>query len=465
MSFIYRSKQLILLAGDAVCLAVGLWLAVVLRYFQLPTWSKIEPVMLAFLIVFFFWIIINYIAGLYDLAQTKNNFDYYKKISEAGLTSFIVGIIFFYLLPNYAKSISPKTILLLSVTLGYGLIAGWRFVYNILIGERRLKTNVIFVGWNETVTELVNFLAKNPGRGYRAMAIIADNENIKSNDLPGVEVYHQLNTIRPAITTKKAGLVVVAPHLEQDPAALRELYELLFWDVEIANLSSFYETVTGRVTPTAFSEGWFLKHLKQNRRPIYQKTKTLIDYLAGGLMGIIFLPLFPFIALAIKSSSHGSIFFKQKRVGKNGKTFTIYKFRSMFSLSPDGSAEINGFQFAQKQDTRVTLVGRFLRQTRLDELPQFINLIKGELSLIGPRPERPEIVEKLKEQMPYYPLRHTIKPGITGWAVIHQNYTSDLASSLEKLQYDLYYIKNRSALLDLSILLKTVNVVVRMMGQ
>ena len=264
---------------------------------------------------------------------------------------------------------------------------------------------------------------------------------------------------------KKADLIVVAPHLEQDESALRELYELLFWQIEIINLSSFYEVVTGRVTPDIFSEAWFLKNLKSNHQPIYQKIKTVVDYVSGTLMGVFFSALLPFIALAIKINSPGPIFFKQKRVGQGGQIFTMYKFRSMYALAPDGSAETSGFQFAQKKDARITLVGKFLRQTRLDELPQFINLLKGELALVGPRPERPEITQKLKDQMSYYPLRQIVKPGITGWAVIHQNYTADLETSLQKLQYDLYYIKNRSLLLDLSILLKTINVVMRRMGQ
>jgi len=137
----------------------------------------------------------------------------------------------------------------------------------------------------------------------------------------------------------------------------------------------------------------------------------------------------------------------------------------MYALSEDGSAETQGVEFAKKDDKRVTLVGKILRKSRIDELPQFINILKGDISFIGPRPERPEIVEELKTQMPYYPLRHIIKPGITGWAAIHQHYTDTLETSLQKLQYDLYYIKNRSILLDLSIILKTINVVLRGMGQ
>ncbi|MFA4831687.1 MAG: sugar transferase, partial [Patescibacteria group bacterium] len=138
---------------------------------------------------------------------------------------------------------------------------------------------------------------------------------------------------------------------------------------------------------------------------------------------------------------------------------------SMYALSDDGSAELNGAQFAKKKDARATPIGKLLRRTRLDELPQILNLLKRDITLIGPRPERPEIVSQLTGRMPYYPLRHIVRPGLTGWAVLHQNYTDTLETSLQKLQYDLYYIKNRSSLLDLSILLRTINVIVRMRGQ
>jgi len=179
----------------------------------------------------------------------------------------------------------------------------------------------------------------------------------------------------------------------------------------------------------------------------------------------VFIIFFPLIAAAIKLSSPGPIFIRQRRVGQVGREFTLYKFRSMFALSQDGSAETQGVEFAQKNDKRITWVGKILRRTRLDELPQVWNLIKRDVTLIGPRPERPEIIRELEKRMPYYPLRHLVRPGLTGWALIHQNYTDTYDTSLQKLQYDLYYIKNRSFLLDLSIILRTINVLTRWMGQ
>ena len=198
---------------------------------------------------------------------------------------------------------------------------------------------------------------------------------------------------------------------------------------------------------------------------MYEKWQVIVDCSVGVLLGVLFLVFLPLVAVVIKLTSPGPIFFKQQRVGKHGDVFTLYKFRSMYALSADGSAETGGYQFATKKDTRVTPVGRVLRRTRIDELPQVLNLFKRDMSVIGPRPERPEIVADLTKDMSYYPLRHIVRPGLTGWAVLHQHYADTHEKSLEKLQYDLYYIQHRSIILDLSILLRTLNIVFRLMGQ
>jgi lipopolysaccharide/colanic/teichoic acid biosynthesis glycosyltransferase len=260
-------------------------------------------------------------------------------------------------------------------------------------------------------------------------------------------------------------LVVISPEIRTNSVYEHDLYNLLFTGVEIIDLAAFYEVITGRVPPFIFSEGWFLEHLHLADNPIYDRLRTIMDYGAAVIVGLIGIFLFPFIALAIKLNSPGPIFFHQKRVGKSGVEFTLYKFRSMYALAPDGSAEVNGAQFATKNDTRITAVGRFLRKTRMDELPQIWNILKRDLTLVGPRPERPEITRELEHRIHYYPLRHVVRPGITGWAQIHQNYTDNFESTEEKLQYDFYYIKNKSLLLDIIILLRTVNVVLRFRGQ
>lgn len=467
MRFAYRMKQLILICGDGISYIAGLWMAVSLRYLTPASEETIQLILPHFLVLFFLWITVNYINGLYDLERLSNSFRFYRRLFEAGLLSILVGIMFFYLFSP--ATITPKTILVLNVLIGYSMSAFWRFIYNRYLGKKTLQTRVLFVGCTPEVKELITLMNAMPEKGYVPMAIIDPETQYKNSNEEkspsSVSVYRTLKTIRPAITNHKINLVVIAPHLRQDAEALRELYELLFWSVSITNLPSLYEIITGRISPSTFSEGWFLDHLKNKEQPIYGNIRTLFDIIGAVLIGIVFIALFPFIALAIKTTSRGPIFLTQKRIGKDGKIFMLYKFRSMVALSADGSAETEGAVFATKNDVRITRVGKFLRKVRFDELPQVLNIIKGDISIIGPRPERPEIVSQLEAQMPYYSLRHIVKPGLTGWAAIHQHYTDTLETSLQKLQYDLYYIKNRSLLLDASIILRSVNVVMRMMGQ
>ncbi len=459
----YRSKQIILLVGDTLGFILGFFLSMTVRNFSPPSLDLIVIHAPLFSIMFLFWFVFNYISGLYDLEHVSQNTKYYRRFSETAIISLIVSIVFFYLIPN--QKIAPKTILFLNILFGYGFSFVFRFLYIQYVGAKRLQANIIFVGYTQEVRELMNIMKSQPEKGYNAVALIDPEKRVRSTDFPGVEVFEGLHTIRPAITNYHANLIVIAPHLRQDESALRELYQLLFWKVEITDLPSFYETITGRIPPSTFSESWFLEHLRHTEKLIYDKVRRLLDYVAALLIGLFFIIIFPFVALLIKLSSRGPLFFKQKRIGYNGRMFEMYKFRSMYALAPDGSAEVEGWEFAKKKDKRITAVGGFLRKTRIDELPQVWNLWRGDITLIGPRPERPAIVSELEERMPYYPLRHLVRPGLTGWAVLHQQYTDTIETSLQKLQYDLYYIKNRSFLLDLSILLRTVNVVLRLMGQ
>jgi exopolysaccharide biosynthesis polyprenyl glycosylphosphotransferase len=204
-----------------------------------------------------------------------------------------------------------------------------------------------------------------------------------------------------------------------------------------------------------------LENLTENNKKLYEITRRIYDICFSILLLAVTLPFTPLIALIIKISSKGPVFFTQIRTGKDGKTFRAIKFRTMVT-----NAETNGPQWATKNDSRVTGAGRFLRKTRIDEIPQLINVLTNEMSLIGPRPERPKFVEELEKEIPFYKERLLVKPGLTGWAqVAGPAYGGSKEESLEKLQYDLYYIKNRSMALDISIVLKTVKTILTRRGQ
>lgn len=455
----YRMKQSMLAIGDFFSFSIGFWLSLAARNWTIPEWKRIEQHAGLFFVLFVLWVIFNYINGLYDLERNSRDRAFYRRFAETTGLSLLLSVAFFYLLdPN----IAPKTILLLNILFGYGLSFLWRLGYQELIGAKTLRTKVILAGDNEESRFLIDLTGRRPEKGYEIVALIDPAFRGESVRIP---VYTSLDNIADVIRAHDADLVVIAPHMQKDSETERQLYHLLFSRVEITDLPSFYETITGRIPPSTFSEGWFLQNLRRTEKPIYDRARAVLDYAAGFGMLVFLGILFPFIAIAVKLNSPGPIFIKQSRIGKHGRLFLLYKFRSMYALSPDGSAEVHGVQFAQKDDKRITAVGKILRRTRLDELPQAWNLLKRDVTLIGPRPERPEIVNELEKRMPYYPLRHLVRPGLTGWALIHQNYTDNYDKSLQKLQYDLYYIKNRSVLLDAVIALRTVNVLIRLMGQ
>lgn len=455
----YRLKQLTLLAGDLIMLYSGLYLALYFRYLKTPG-NNLQDLLAPMSQLFFLAAIILFITGLYDTDKVKNSWVFYQKIILSALVWAVFGIIYFYINPRIA--IAPKTILLLTATIGFGLISLWRFFYNKFISTT-LKYNVIFAGITDEVKELISNIQKEPQLGYSIMGIIGNNETDK-NQFPNIAFGQTIAAINHQ-SSQHPNIIVLSPYMTADENLLKELYQSLFQQVSIVNLSDFYESIMHRIPPFTFSEGWFVANLHEQHKKIYDRFRILTDYALAVLIGIFFIVTFPLIALAIKLNSRGQIFFSQTRVGRQGLIFKVYKYRTMKALAADGSAETGGPQFAADKDARITSVGKILRRTRLDEIPQFINILKGAMSIIGPRPERPEFVQQLTAKMPYYSLRHLIKPGLTGWAQVHNAYYGTIEENLQKLEYDLFYIKNRSFILDVSIILRTVNTILRLAGR
>ena len=249
---------------------------------------------------------------------------------------------------------------------------------------------------------------------------------------------------------------MVVSNLSKYPEIATKLYPLLPQGIRFFDLSTFYEIFFKEIPISATSEIWFLENFHSSQKYLYDYLKRLIDIVFAFVFGLISLIFYPFIILGILISSPGPIFYRQKRVGKDGKEFILTKFRTMIV-----GAEKNGPVWSSKNDPRVTAFGRFLRASHFDELPQLWNILKGEMSLVGPRPERPEFVKELNEKISHYHLRHLVKPGLTGWAQINYPYGASVEDALKKLHFDLYYIKNRSLFLDISIILKTINIFLR----
>jgi exopolysaccharide biosynthesis polyprenyl glycosylphosphotransferase len=262
------------------------------------------------------------------------------------------------------------------------------------------------------------------------------------------------------LKNENVDILAVTRTLSEDPHTRGLSYQLVCAGVPVIEFSRLSEEFTGKIPVSVINENWFLENLREFNKLGFEIFKRALDVTAAVMLGLVALLISPFIFIAIKFDSEGAVLFQQKRTGKGGQEFNLIKFRTMKQ-----DAESKGAQWAAKNDSRITRVGGFMRKTRIDELPQLWNVLRGEMSLVGPRPERPEFVEKLVQDLPFYGARHLVKPGLTGWAQINFGYGASVDDTMEKLQHDLYYIKNRCVWLELSILLKTLGTVLRYEGR
>ncbi len=425
-------RKISLLIGDVALLYLSLIIALIIRFGQNFSLSVFGQHFLPFSFLFLFWIPVFFIFDLYQLDSLKSNLSLISKISFSILVGALIGVIFFYLIPSFG--VSPKTNLLLFVFISWFLLLIWRR-FALRFFSLHFQEKVVIIGLNSESQKLALTLKENPQLGYTLKSLIPleNNPNLSQ----------KIKELNP-------DTVILAKKSSLDSTINKILYDCIGLRINFIDISDAYEIVFQKLPINSLDYVWFLENLQEGKKQLYDKSSRIIDVVLGLSLLIITFPLWPFIALAIKINSKGPVFYKQKRVGKNRKEFWLIKFRSM----RDG-AEKNGAVWAEEKDPRITGVGRFLRASHLDEIPQMINIIKGNISLVGPRPERPEFVKELERQIPHYHLRHLIKPGFTGWAQTKFHYGRTIQDSFEKFQYDLYYIKNRSFALDLLVLLKT----------
>ncbi|KKS66087.1 MAG: putative glycosyltransferase [Parcubacteria group bacterium GW2011_GWB1_42_6] len=436
-----RIKVFILVAGDIAILYLALLATLVLRYGQNCSLQWQEH-FFPFSIIYAFWILAFYIIGLYEISMARNNLYFFITLAKVLAIDAGLAIIFFYFFPFF--KVTPKTNLFINLLIFAVLFVAWRQFFNRFIRSRALLNNVLVIGQSQEAKELIRYINDSPQLGYRIKKIVEPNE---------VEILYDLTHV---IAQDRIQVIITSVNPHKNSELVRNLYQCIPLKITLADLPSFYEKITGKVPVSAIEEVWFLENLMTGKKIVFEAVKRVFDMIASILGGIIALILYPFIALAIKLDSSGPIFYSQKRVGQDNKIFEVVKFRSMIK-----NAEENGAQWAKKNDGRITRVGNFLRKTRLDELPQLWNILKGDMSFVGPRPERPEFAfsNEILSEIPFYQIRHTIKPGLTGWAQIKYPYGSSIKDTLQKLQYDLYYIKNRSLFLEAAIILKTVKTV------
>jgi len=416
-----------LLIPDAILLYLSLWIAIYIRYDHSLTPEQTLAHYQAFSVIFIFWLGVFFIHGLFEVTSFRRYTGLIFNLFTAMAVNTLIAITYFYVQPNFI--ITPRRFLFIQVVVAFGLLLFWHLFVKYLL-KNRMKEGIYLFSFNNELQEL--------------------EDAVRDHNYLGFEVLGHLNGQSLATAKfEKNSAIVLPDNLNANPEVAEKMYQLRTAGLAFYNHKDFYEQLLRRIYLSQINELWFLENVDYQEKRLYNMVKRLLDIILGLIGCIFFLISFPFCALAIKLTSKGKIFFVQERVGEKGRLFKVYKYRSMSSFGPTNT-------WTSVNDPRITSVGKFLRKSRIDEWPQFLNLLLGTMSLVGPRPEQPQIVEDLKKQIPFYDERHLVKPGITGWAQINNIYAGNVAESNLKLQYDLYYIKNRSFFFDLEIILKTI---------
>ncbi len=433
--------RLILLVADCGILFASLYLALWLRYQNVLDLSEFLFFVYPFTLVILVSVAIFYSYGLYDKPTLRLIRELNKRIFTSQILVTVCATILFYSLP--VLGIAPKLTLLLYVVISSVLMSVWRrYAFSLVLHYKKQKS--IIIGSGETFRALVEELTRNPHIGITLLSVI-DVDSYDMKKLVGVLQSTQPNSI------------IIDMRDERIKPYFNSIYQELFRGAVVLDIVDVYEDVFDMVPLEIINQDWIFRSINVSRR--YDGLKRFIDIIiASPLFVFSAVFVFPFVYLAIKLEDRGPIFYSQVRIGKHGKPFLVYKIRSMENLPTN---EI-------KETKKITKVGSFLRKSRIDELPQLWNVLRGDVSLIGPRPETPALVKEYAESVPFYNVRHIVRPGLSGWAQTQQHeapkFGVDIKQTKTKLSYDMYYLEHSSLITDFAIILRTLKVLVSKSG-
>ncbi len=442
-----RHSATLLFLGDIVIFFASLWITLLIRYGTLPTKELLGDHLVSFSLLFVLWILVFYMAGLYSKRVVLFKSALFGIILRTQIANIILAALFFFFLPNIG--IAPKTNLLLYLVVSLALILMWRLAFFPRITRPLARERAALIGSGAEMHELAAEVNGNP-HYHLSFVLTASAEEMKAD----------FDAFSRRLKDERVALLVIDAERDTIRPLLPNLYELAFVrpGYAVLDFHEVYEEVFDRVPLSLLEYDWFLKNLSGTDESFYLAAKRMIDIVGGLVMGFITVVVTPILWFLMRLEGPGPVFITQERIGQYGTRIRAYKFRSM----RQNKAASSEWTIEEKKDNPVTKVGSFLRLTSLDEFPQFINVLKGELSLVGPRNDVEGLGKRLGEAIPYYNMRYIVKPGITGWAQINQKYEPGHISpqSIEetkvRLAYDFYYIKNRSLALDIVIALKTV---------
>jgi sugar transferase (PEP-CTERM system associated) len=411
--------------------------------------------MLKILLITFVCQISLYYNDLYDFKITDSLFELGIRLLQAlGFAAIFIALI--YLL--FPKAIIAKGTFVISIGFVILIIVSWRFIYSAVLSHGLFDQKIILMGSGAVINEIRREIRERKDCGYTSAAEVP--ESIDDVDLinpGGVPVvcnnnFEGLSEMCQTLGIKK---IIVGFKEKRRLLPIKELLKCRVEGIEVLDGNDFYENLTGKLAVSALNPGWLIFSAGFQKSHMRLLLKRLIDLILSILLMIACLPIIIITAVLIKIDSKGPVIFSQERVGEKGKSFRVHKFRSMVQDAEKQSGPV----WAKNDDERITRVGRIIRKLRIDELPQLWNVLKGEMSFVGPRPEREFFIKKLEKQIPYYSVRFSVKPGITGWAQVCCGYGASVEESVEKLSYEIFYIKNMSPLMDLMIVLRTIKIV------
>lgn len=448
----YPVRGMIFFLIEGGLIFMGVWLLI---WFNLPGELPHDPGITVWIKILFITVIVQtslYYHSLYDFSSKVSMSALAIHIIKATGIACLILAAFYYFLPQL---ILERGFFLIVLFLMFLVLVSWRLLYQYVCQHQLLNERILLVGDGRLAGMIGQEVRNSMDSGYTIKAVFSNPGNSGLAEELGVDKKDSYDGLCEYALANGIRKIVVALEERRGHSPVKSLLNCKMHGFKILEGASFYEALSGKILAGDITPSWLVFSDGFHRSKLKIIGKRFFDIFFASIGFILSAPLQIMVALLVKATSSGPIFYRQIRVGQMEKEFSVIKFRTMYENAETSSGAV----WAEHNDPRITPVGRILRKLRLDELPQFLNVLKGEMSFVGPRPERPIFVSRLKKVIPYYSERHTVKPGITGWAQVNYGYGASEEDALRKLEYDLFYIKHLSLLFDLYIMLKTIKTV------
>ncbi|MGD8386293.1 MAG: TIGR03013 family PEP-CTERM/XrtA system glycosyltransferase [Desulfobacteraceae bacterium] len=448
------SRELVFILGEGFLIFGAVFLASF--FFFMPEMGFLDLLTLVWpkiLLVALVTQLSLYFNDLYEIRVPEGTLDLATRLMQAiGMTSIALAVIYFV----WPNAIIGRWVFFLSLVFLIGFLVSWRLLYNVVITRRLFARKALIVGAGELAENLLEAVSQRKDLSYDIRGIVRHpQEMLAIKKAQGIPMHQGFEGLCDLAEAEEASSLIVALDDKRGIMPYNELLNCKIRGLSVIDGESFYEEITGKLLVEKLNPSWLIFSEGFRKSAFSRFLKRLVGFVLAVVMGLLLTPLMVLVAVAIKLDSPGPVIFSQERVGENGEIFMLHKFRSM---RQDAEKE-TGPVWATEEDPRITRVGRIIRKLRIDELPQLRNVLNGQMSFVGPRPERPFFVEQLRKTVPYYDERFSVKPGLTGWAQVMYSYGASEEDALEKLKYDLYYIKNMSLVLDLIVIFHTIKIV------